>query len=75
MGGVGNEIEGEGEYFREILAFLVFPGLLEISPKVTVCPATRFAAPWVRPRPGSPARRAVITQAAPSDCDGPLLDK
>lgn len=40
----GNEIEGEGEYFREILAFLVFSGLLEMSQKVTVCLATHFIA-------------------------------
>lgn len=33
----GNEIEGEGEYFREILAFLVFSGLLEMSQKVSMC--------------------------------------
>lgn len=40
----GNEIEGEGEYFREILVFLVFSGLLEMSQKVTVCLATHFIA-------------------------------
>lgn len=41
--GGGNEIEGEGEYFREILAFLVLSGLLfKCLKKVTVCLATHF---------------------------------
>lgn len=40
----GNEIEGERDYFREILVFLLFSGLLEMSEKVTVCLATHFIA-------------------------------
>lgn len=33
-------LKGEGEYFRGILVFLLFSGLLEISEKVTACLAT-----------------------------------
>lgn len=36
-GGGGNEIEGEGEYFRERLAFSVFSGLLEMFLKRSAC--------------------------------------
>lgn len=35
-------LKGEGEYFRGILVFLLFSGLLEMSEKVTVCLATHF---------------------------------
>lgn len=69
--GGGNEIEGEGEYFREILAFLVLSGLLfKCLKKVTVCLATHFYFIVFMPRPGSPTRQDVITQAAPPNCDG-----
>lgn len=44
MCGGGNEIEGEGEYLREILPFLVFSGSLKMSQKVSVCLATHFIA-------------------------------
>lgn len=36
-------LKGEGEYFRGILVFLLFSGLLEMSEKVTVCLATHFS--------------------------------
>lgn len=35
-------VGGGGAHFREILASLVFPGLLVISAKVAVCLATLF---------------------------------
>lgn len=35
-------LKGEGDYFRGILVFLLFSGLLEMSEKVTVCLATHF---------------------------------
>lgn len=35
-------LKGDGDYFRGILVFLLFSGLLEMSEKVTVCLATHF---------------------------------
>lgn len=66
----GNEIEGEGEYFREILPLVVFSALLKMSQKVSMCPGDSFDCTVFMAWPGSPNLQAVIIQAAPTNCDG-----